>query len=122
MDFMESMICMMAVVIVLGLYLSFLSVSVAADQDQSDLFNPDLLDVRVKDGITIDESYLYMFLAETAYRGVSIDVFVPFFQEEHATFSVGSLQHEHTASEFMDILEYENGRKVPVIIRTVLYT
>ena len=31
MDFMESMICMMAVVIVLGLYLSFLSVSVATD-------------------------------------------------------------------------------------------
>jgi hypothetical protein len=121
MGFMEAMISLMAVIAVLGLYLAFLTTSTVAAYDPMEGFDPDSLNVDVSDGVKIDESYLYVCLGSYDVWGIGVTVSVPYFSEEGQSITVGRTSEITSTKNFVRVLQYENGRCVPVIIGVVAY-
>jgi len=121
MGFMESLVSMMAVITVVGLYMVFVATSAAATYTPLEDFDTESMDIRLGDGIEMSDSYLYMFLATGKADGISVTVSVPFFSEDSRTVTVGSTDGPEYSEKYLLLLEHSNGRTVPAIAEVRAY-
>jgi len=121
MGFMESMVSMMAVTIVIGLYIAFVATSAATTYAPLNDFDPKSAEITLGDGIEMSESYLYMFLATGKVDGISVTVSVPIFFEESRTFTVGDTSGPEYSATYLLLLDHSGGRKVPAVAEVRAY-
>ncbi len=121
MGFNEAIVSTIAVMFVLGLYLVFVASTAVSVFTPVEDFDVDALNVDVSDDWSLSESYLFEYLSITDIRGLSVEIHVPFFDETSCTFSMGMETESVYSQSYVRVLEYENGRSVPVIIRVVAY-
>ena len=121
MGFNEAIISMMAVSIVLSLFLVFVATTSISAYDPMDGFNPDSLEVNVKDEVTVSESYMFSCLGIMDIYGLTVIVTVPHFHDDSVRFDIGKQSDLFYSQTYIRILDYDNGRAVPVIIEVIAY-
>ena len=121
MGFNEAIVSTIAVMFVLGLYLVFVASTAVSVFTPVEDFDVDALNVDVSDDWSLSESYLFEYLSITDIRGLSVELSIPFFDEDIRTFTVGKETDSLYSQSYVRVLEYENGRHVPVIVRVVAF-
>ncbi len=121
MGFMEAIISMIAVVSVLGIYFVFVASGSMLSADLTESFDPDSLHINAVDGINIDESYLFIYLAENDLEGVSVSIDIPFFTNDPFEFSIGERSALEYSNRYLTSIDYDNGRVLPAIIDLEVY-
>lgn len=115
MGFMESMVSMMAVIVVIGLYLVFVTTSVVTAYSPLEDLDPESLIIDSPGGPEISESYAYMFVMNEGLKGMTITLSVPwFFEPKKMTIGVSS--DAEYSQTFLSMTENPNGRMLPAMV------
>ena len=120
MGFNEAIVSMMAVCVVLGLYLLFVASSAVASYDPIEGFDPDALEIEIVDNISVSESYMFTCLGTMDIIGMTVNISVPHF-DRMSSFSVGSESNLEYSQSYLRVVDYDNGRNVPVFIEVIAY-
>ena len=115
MGFMESMVSLMAVVIVIGLYVVFVASTAISANSPLEELDAELLIEETVDGPRISDSYAYMFVFNKGLKGMSITVSAPFFQYAEET-DIGEISDAEYRRTFLTLEGYANGRTLPTIV------
>lgn len=123
MGFMESMIAMMAVVLVLSAYLGLLTHSVAQISDPTDGIEASELTGTVDDGAFVPgfEDYVRGYIDSKGLSGASVRVIVPGgFCEDPEPFVIGDISGRTTTASFSSTVDIGDGRTVMAIYEVTL--
>jgi len=120
MGFMESMLSMMAVVIVIGLYLAFAASSSVGAYSPLDELDPGLLMEGSPEGPVISESYAYMFMFNKGLRGMTVSISSPHFSDTEEV-SIGEITGAEYDRRFLLLEGYGNGRTLPTILEVRVF-
>ena len=115
MGFMESMVSLMAVVIVIGLYVVFVASTAISANSPLEELDAELLIEETADGPRISDSYAYMYVFNKGLKGMSITVSAPFFQYAEET-DIGEISGAEYCRTFLTLEGYANGRTLPTIV------
>jgi len=120
MGFNEAIVSMMSVCVIISIYLLFVASSAVASYDPMEGFDPDALEIGVVDDITVSESYMFTCLGTMDIIGITVNISVPHF-DRMSSFSVGSESNLEYSQSYMRMLDYDNGRIIPVYIEVIAY-
>jgi len=115
MGFMESMVSMMAVVIVIGLYLAFVTTSAITSYSPLEELDPESLVLDSQDGPAVSSSYAYMFLMNKGLKGMEVSISVPWFSEAKE-WCFGDISDTGFSRSFLLLMGSDNGRTLPTIV------
>ena len=115
MGFMESMVSMMAVVIVIGLYLVFVATTAVTASSPLEELDPEAMVTESQDGPDISRSYVYMFMMNKGLKGMEVSLTVPWYKDtEKASF--GEFHEAQFAKKYILMTDLQNGRETPMIL------
>ncbi len=115
MGFMESMVSLMAVVIVVGLYVMFVASTTVSANSPLEELDAELLIEETADGPRISESYAYMYVFNKGLRGISVTMSAPFFQYGDKI-TIGEESDAEYRKTFLILEGYGNGRTLPTLL------
>ncbi len=121
MDFMEAMVCAMAVTIVIGMYLAMVSVSSAAHQDLLDGLDKDSLEVDITCDEPVSRDYLTSFILDNGLSGISVRIDVPLFWNECRTIQLGDESEIKSKRSLVIMSGFENGRNVMALLEVTAF-
>ena len=121
MGFMEAMVSSISVMTVLCVYLVFVASNIGAFYDPLEDFDPRSIELETVDGITYSEPYLYSYMEYKALKGILVDVSVLGFSEEPFSIGLGQDEGMEFTRDYVLILDYDNGRKVPVKVEVTAF-
>lgn len=116
MGFMEAMVSFTSVMTVLCVYIVFVVSNVGVSYDPLEDFDPGSLELETVDGISCSEPYLFSYMAYKGLIGIQMNISVPGFLEEPFTIVMGNEDGMTFSRDYVLILDYDNGRKVPVMV------
>lgn len=124
MEFLESMIAVMAVAVVLAAFLG-MSASLAADHmsDPTEGLDPARLGGEIRDGAFVPgfEDYISGYVESRGLGGAAVTVTVPGgFCEEPERYVTGSQDGPRWSASFVSTVPCDGGRTVPVFFEVVL--
>lgn len=124
MEFLESMIAVMAVAVVLAAFLG-MSASLAAEHhpDPTEGLDPARLGGEIQDGVFVPgfEDYVAGYVESRGLGGAIVDVAVPGgFCKVPERFETGAIGGPRWSASFLSVVEADNGRAVPVFLEVVL--
>ncbi len=122
MGFMEAMVCTIAVCIVLNAFIAFSVTGSIPEDSPLGSFDAESVRIDFSDGIGIDDEYLTAFMISEDLFGISASVTVPYFASDPTVVSVGESRGLLCRDSFILMIEYENGRHVPLIMEVSAYS
>lgn len=115
MGFMESMVSMMAVMIVIGLYLVFVSSTVVTAYSPLEELDPEAMVVDSQEGPAVSYSYAYMFMMKKDLKGLEVSLTVPWYTDTEVS-AFGDLTEAVFEKRYVLMTDLSNGRVVPMIL------
>ena len=115
MGFMESMVSMMAVMIVIGLYLVFVTSTVATASSPLEELDPEAMVVDSQEGPTVSSSYAYTFMMKKDLKGLEVSLTVPWYKDTELS-AFGELTEAVFEKRYVLMADLSNGRVAPMIL------
>ena len=115
MGFMESMVSMIAVTIVIGLYLVFVTSTVVTASSPLEELDPEAMVEDSQEGPAVSSSYAYMFMMKKDLKGLEVSLTVPWYTDTEKS-AFGELNEAVFEKRYVLMADLPNGRVAPMIL------